>query len=282
MDVVPPIEFLVCTIDARIQSVADMLLPPQEGVAWLVAWQLSEAETEAEAAARPLPEALRRRQDVRVVRQPGRGLSRGRNLALSEARGEWLVVSDDDCRYSAASIEYIRKAIRLHPDAAALQLQATDLEGNLLHPYSAQPYEYRARPYGAFVSSCELVLHRTAPAPQPLPRFDERFGIGAWLACGEEEMWVHQCAAAGGRIYYEPFPFVATPPNTTGTRFATHPGVQRAKGGVLCVIHGPLGAFFRVTKFAWNVPHLGLAQRLQAWARMIEGIVYVLTHHPLP
>lgn len=279
---VPQIEFLVCTIDRRIRSVAEMLLPPEEGVAWLVAWQLSEAQTAAEAEAHPLPEALRNRQDVRVVRQPGRGLSRGRNLALSEARGEWLVISDDDCRYTAESLKNLRRAIRLHPDVAALQLRATDLEGNLMHRYAPHSYEYRERPYGAFVSSCELVLHRTAPEPKPLPRFDERFGIGAWLACGEEEVWVHQCSLAGGRIYYEPLPFVATPPGTTGTRFASHIGVQRAKGGVLCIMHGPFGALLRVSKFAWTVPGLGFVQRLCAWIRMIEGVVYVLTHHPLP
>lgn len=36
---------------------------------------------------------------VRLLRQPGNGLSRARNAGCRIARGEWIVISDDDLRY---------------------------------------------------------------------------------------------------------------------------------------------------------------------------------------
>jgi GT2 family glycosyltransferase len=36
---------------------------------------------------------------VRLIRQPGNGLSRARNVGCRLARGEWIVISDDDLRY---------------------------------------------------------------------------------------------------------------------------------------------------------------------------------------
>jgi GT2 family glycosyltransferase len=36
---------------------------------------------------------------VRLIRQPGRGLSPARNAGIAAARGEWIMVSDDDLRY---------------------------------------------------------------------------------------------------------------------------------------------------------------------------------------
>jgi GT2 family glycosyltransferase len=36
---------------------------------------------------------------VRLIRQPGRGLSPARNAGIAAARGEWIIISDDDLRY---------------------------------------------------------------------------------------------------------------------------------------------------------------------------------------
>jgi GT2 family glycosyltransferase len=36
---------------------------------------------------------------VRLIRQPGNGLSRARNVGCRLAHGEWIVISDDDLRY---------------------------------------------------------------------------------------------------------------------------------------------------------------------------------------
>lgn len=271
------VEFLVCTIDGRIKNTESLLMHPQEGVSYLVAWQQTDVFIE-KGEEKSLPAFLSARKDVRVVTMRGKGLSRNRNLALEHAHGDLLVVADDDCRYTAESVANIRKAAATHPDAAIMLLQAYSTEGKPLHNYSAESYEYRNRPRFSFVSSCELVMRHAAR----LPRFDERFGIGAYLGCGEEEVFVHEASRKGLKIYYEPLPLVATPTGTTGTLFLTSRAVQRAKGGVLCVMHGSMQASLRCGKYAFFYLNVPLTQRIRILFEMLKGIAYVLTHHPLP
>lgn len=281
------IEFLICTIDAGILKIPALLMPPMPGVCYLVSWQHSYTHTAVSAnrecnvpltAQADLPEVLIRRPDVRVVELQGKGLSRNRNNALKHAIGDWLIIADDDCRYTPDSINAVKKAIALHPQAAILQLQGTDFEGHPLQNYPAAPYEYRTRPRYAFVASWELVLRRSAG----LPQFDERFGLGTYMCCGEEDLFVHQTSERGGAVYYEPLHLVNTPGETTGIRFAELQGVQRAKGGVLTMIHGPWGAVLRSLKYACLYPNVSVCRRLSFFVQMLKGIRYVLFSHPLP
>ena len=272
------IEILVCTLGEGIRRVPEVLMPPMDGLGYLISWQTGATPITGEAATQDIPEELRHRPDVRVVQLPGTGLSRNRNHALAHARGEWLVIADDDCRYTPQHIRNLQEARRRHPEADILLMQAHDYDGNFLHPYPSEPYEYKHRPRGSFVSSWEISMRRTAP----LPRFDERFGLGAWLGCGEEEVFVHQASRRGLTVCYEPLSMVVTAAGTTGTKFAVSPAVQRAKGGVLCIIHGPIGATLRGLKFIGFTPGLSIRQRCKAGLEVMKGIIYVLTHHPLP
>ncbi|MGM9689089.1 MAG: glycosyltransferase [Alloprevotella sp.] len=266
------IEILVCTLDEGISDVDGLLLPPLPDVKYLVAWQQTHDRQP------PLPARWTQRSDLRVLPHAGSGLSRNRNFALSHAEGDWLVIADDDNRYTPAHLQHLRWAIQLHPDAAALQLQATDYAGRPLRNYPSHAYEYHDRPRGTYVASYELALRRDAP----LPAFDTRFGLGASLGCGEEEVFIHQLAASGQHVWYEPMPLVMTDAASTGTRFARLPAVQRAKGGVLCLMHGPWSAALRCLKYALTQPRLRPATRFTSLWQMFKGIAYVLTHHPLP
>lgn len=277
------LEFLICTIDDGMQSLPSMLLPPQEGVQYLISWQHSleagrKGEGSGDANRWSVPESLLQRSDVRVVELEGRGLSRNRNHALRHAQGDWLILADDDCTYTVEGIARLRSVIAAHPDAAILQLQGHDALGNPLRAYPSFPYEYRLRPRFSYVCSWELVLRRTAN----LPWFDERFGIGAYLGCGEEEVFVHECSQRGEAVYYEPVPWVTTDAATTGTRFDESRAVQRAKGGVLAVMHGAVGAVLRCTKFAFTYSGASWLKRWRILFEMYKGIVHVYTHHPIP
>jgi len=271
------IEFLICTIDGRIGRVENILLPPMEGVCYLVAWQNSEKYAE-KAAHERLPHFLENRKDVRLIRTEGRGLSRNRNNALRQARGDLLVISDDDCRYTEQGIANIREAFSRHPDADIMQFQAFTPEGQPHKAYSEKGFSYAQRPRFTYLSSIELVVRRRAR----LPHFDERFGIGAYLGCGEEEVFVENAMRNGLHVYYEPLMLCVSEGETTGTRFLTSKPVQRAKGGTLAVIHGPLSALARCVKYAFRHAEAPFLKRFRLLAEMTKGIVYVLTHHPIP
>ncbi len=259
------LEVLVCTIDNGILRAAEVPIAPRNDVRYLISWQQS-GETVCE-----MPDSLRR-SDVRVISLRGKGLSANRNHALLHAEGDLLLLADDDCRYQSEHFDTILQAFQRYPEADILTFMASDEDGKQIRPYPAFEYDYHERPYGAYVTSWEIVLRRS---PR-LPRFDERFGLGSvFLSCGEEEVFIHEAAQAGLQIRFIPEIVVQTRRDSTGNHFADSPGVRRAKGGVLYLMHGRLGAWLRCLKCALLHSHFQPKRFLCTFADLRAGIRYV-------
>ena len=256
------IQFLISTLGERIAQAAKVLLPPVEGVSYVVVWQRNGIGSDA------LPAELKEREDVSIVEDNGKGLARSRNIALENATADLLVITDDDNRYDTAAIELIRNAFEKHPTAGLIQFQALSMEGKPLRNYPAFPYAYETRPRGTYFCSVELVMRRKAN----LPRFDERFGLGAELGCGEEEVFVHEAVKRGVKMIYVPQPLVRTDGATTGGRFLTDAAVQRAKGAVLCILHGKVGAWLRLCSQVMQLHGITWQKRKEIAHNMYLGI----------
>ena len=256
------IQFLISTLGERIAQAAKVLLPPVEGVSYVVVWQRNGIGSDA------LPAELKEREDVSIVEDNGKGLARSRNIALENATADLLVITDDDNRYDTAAIELIRNAFEKHPTAGLIQFQALTMEGKPLRNYPAFPYAYETRPRGTYFCSVELVMRRKAN----LPRFDERFGLGAELGCGEEEVFVHEAVKRGVKMIYVPQPLVRTDGATTGGRFLTDAAVQRAKGAVLCILHGKVGAWLRLCSQVMQLHGIAWEKRKEIAHNMCLGI----------
>ena len=256
------IQFLISTLGERIAQAAKVLLPPVEGVSYVVVWQRNGIGSDA------LPAELKEREDVSIVEDNGKGLARSRNIALENATADLLVITDDDNRYDTAAIELIRNAFEKHPTAGLIQFQALSMEGKPLRNYPAFPYTYETRPRGTYFCSVELVMRRKAN----LPRFDERFGLGAELGCGEEEVFVHEAVKRGVKMIYVPQPLVRTDGATTGGRFLTDAAVQRAKGAVLCILHGKVGAWLRLCSQVMQLRGIAWQKRKEIAHNMCLGI----------
>ena len=256
------IQFLISTLGKRIAQAAKVLLPPMEGVSYVVVWQRNGIGSDA------LPAELKEREDVSIVEDNGKGLARSRNIALENATADLLVITDDDNRYDTAAIELIRNAFEKHPTAGLIQFQALSMEGKPLRNYPAFPYAYETRPRGTYFCSVELVMRRKAN----LPRFDERFGLGAELGCGEEEVFVHEAVKRGVKMIYVPQPLVRTDGATTGGRFLTDANVQKAKGAVLCILHGKVGAWLRLCSQVMQLRGIAWQKRKEIAHNMCLGI----------
>lgn len=256
------IQFLISTLGERIAQAAKVLLPPVEGVSYVVVWQRNGIGSDA------LPAELKEREDVSIVEDNGKGLARSRNIALENATADLLVITDDDNRYDTAAIELIRNAFEKHPTAGLIQFQALSMEGKPLRNYPAFPYTYETRPRGTYFCSVELVMRRKAN----LPRFDERFGLGAELGCGEEEVFVHEAVKRGVKMIYVPQPLVRTDGATTGGRFLTDAKVQKAKGAVLCILHGKVGAWLRLCSQVMQLHGIAWQKRKEIAHNMCLGI----------
>lgn len=262
------IEVLICTIDERINNAARTINIQRPDVCYLISWQISSL-----GYPQRIPPIFAHRNDVRVSIVQGKGLSANRNNALQNAKGDILVISDDDCTYTNENFDTIIKAYDENPNVDIMAFQACDEFGKPLKSnYSTHGYTYEKRPFASSISSCEITMRRNGRIPQ----FDIRFGLGSeYLSCGEEEIFLHQAYFQGLKIQYSPYTIVKTKSGTTGDLFAIDPGVRRSKGAVLRFIHGYLGALLRSIKFSLIYSRFHPIRSYTIFKDLYSGIQYI-------
>ncbi len=246
------VEILICTLDEGIMRVPQVLMPPQEGVSYVVSMQWTK-----ESSLELVPECLMERGDVTVSYLQGCGLSMNRNNAISCAQGDILVLADDDNRYTPEFISTIRAAYSSHPDVDIITFQGLDYERHLVHEYPAM-----------YVCSCEMTFRRRVTT-----KFDVRFGLGSRMFCaGEEQVWMKDAESEGWKAMYVPKPIVMTSSDTTGVHFLGNALLQRSKGATFRYVYGTADAVWRSVKEAgWYLVHKG-ANPFPIFINMIKGI----------
>ncbi|MEG1579936.1 MAG: glycosyltransferase [Bacteroidaceae bacterium] len=260
------LEVLICTIDNGIQSIPHCLLPPREGISYLVSFQYTN-----ESFRTIIPSTLLERKDVHLCYLKGIGLSRNRNNALVHASGDILLIADDDVCYKPEYFERIFMVFQQNPTVDVACFQAIDKEGLPLHYYAAHRFAYSNQPYGVFFCSVEIAFRRKSI----LFHFDERFGIGSpYLGGGEDEVFLLDAHKAGLNIVYFPFVIVETDACTTGTRMLEDRSILRAKGAVLYLMHGFISAWLRCLKF--SLQSHKKKNPLRLLYSMTAGIFYIL------
>ena len=265
------LQVLICTLNAGISDIPNILLPEAEGVGYVVSMQYTEAHY-----LERIPEALRSRQDVTLSTIAGRGLSANRNNALAHATAEVCVIADDDVRYELADLRRIEAEHRAHPEAGVLLFQARGPEGGLLRDYPELPFDYQRQPRGYSPISFEITFKRERVGSTP---FDLRFGLGSGdIVCGEEEVWLNTLyRKAACTIKYLPIPVVQTVDFPQGgANFATRQEMQRAKGAVLYYIYG-LTAWLRCIKESWTTARrIKEARFITMLRNTARGIIYIM------
>lgn len=247
------LEILICTIDEGLARVPSMMLPPVEGIQYLVSCQYTES--------RPMvPPVLNEREDVRVIFLEGRGLARNRNWALAHAQGDILQIADDDegleLAWELDMMDYYAKNPQV--DIAHLMMQGT-----------------QKRYPASYVSSVELTCRRSSIERAGI-RFDERFGLGSeCLAGGEEDVFLHDARQAGLQVEFVPRPLCTITGATTGDTFLTNERMQRTKGAVACYTRGKAYAYCRCLRESlWWMIHRG-ANPIPLFCNMCKGVRYV-------
>lgn len=265
------LEILICTINEGIRRVPEMFLPEREDVKYLVSWQ------QTGTVHIDIPSVFTEsRKDIRLITLYGRGLAANRNNALKNATGDILLLADDDVKYTDEYFDQILHNFKIYPKADIICFRAIDRDGQFLKDYSDQPFIYAQRPKSTYFSSVEIAFRRK----ESLPLFDERFGLGSkYLACGEDEVFLHSAFNKGLKIIYLPITVVETESNTTGKRFLTYAAVRRSKGAVLCYMHGALQAKLRCLKFAMSLEDVNFARKMQFYRDMLAGVKYIKDGH---
>ena len=246
------VSILICTIDAGIEKVPRVLMPPMGDVSYVVSMQYTD-----DRFLQLIPRVLEEREDVTVTTLEGRGLSRNRNNAIAHATGDVCVIADDDNRYERRHIDAIVEAYEKMPDADIIIFQAETLEGKPLHPYPAD-----------YVCSVEMTFRRGIGI-----RFDERFGLGSEHLCsGEEEVFLKDARDKGLSIRHVPKVIVATEGVTTGDTLVGNRKLQLSKGATFRHMFGMGNALWRSAKEAgWHMVHGG-ANPFPIFMNMCRGV----------
>lgn len=225
------IDILISTYNDGICGVSEILLPPREGVGYVVSMQYTE-----ERFLSQIPVKLNKRKDVKLCFLEGVGLSANRNNALRNSNADICILADDDVRYKAEDIDEIRRFFAEHSDVDVAIWQAKILSEN--RPIKSYPdyiFDYSTeRPKGYYPSSIEISFRRKSVSKAD--KFDVRLGIGSENTLfGEEEVWIETLRRKGKKIVYVPKVVVGTidVPRSSSANYS-NPKYWFTKGAALC------------------------------------------------
>jgi len=148
---------------------------------------------------------------TRHVPVSGRGRSLSLNVGIGEARGEWVVMTDDDCEAEPGWLEGLAAAARAAGprDAIVGRVVPGPVEaGKSLPPATLEdpdPAVYAGRVDRDLVYPNFAVPRSAFDA---VGRFDVRMGVGTALPGGEDNDFGYRLLRGGWRILYRPGPTV--------------------------------------------------------------------------
>ncbi len=258
----PSLTVAVSTRGVRALGLDPVGWPSAPGLDYLVLVQ----EAGADPAVAPALGRLAARTDVTVVRLATTGLSRSRNAALELARGEVMLVADDDVTHLPGAFDGVRGFFAAHPEMALLAGQSFAPDGAPRKRFPARPRRLRRWNSGS-ISSHELAV-RLAPVRARGLRFDEGFGAGAGTAAflGEEYVFVADCLRAGLAGAYAPLPLTVHPAESSG--FVWEGEAQaRARAAVIARVYGRAALPMRLAFALKNRRRFANGRDLRAFLR---------------
>ena len=274
MNNAPELFVLISTIDDGICRVADVLLPSEVGVRYVVSWQQTRTFED-------YPIELQR-EDVTLTTLAGHGLSRNRNQAMKVAvsllddklKDTVFIIADDDERLSSDALKQVRQFYTEHPKIDVVLWQMVSIEdGQPMKPYPPQPTEYRCRPRSYYASSVEMTFRSRVFLSGVC--YDERFGLGSnRLSAGEEAVFLEEAQQKGFRIWIYPHVLCRTRRATTG-RNVLDVKALRSKGAVYGYNHSLVWAFFRSLREALTLAWRNRCAAIPLFNNIWYGVKYI-------
>lgn len=262
------VDILICSLNKGIVKVTDVLLPPTEGVRYVVSYQYTD-----DRYLDLIPEELLCREDVALYRYKGEGLSANRNLALDKAKADLIIFADDDARFTRESITLARETFQNTPNLDVAFFKASTYTGKKLKNYPDKERDVKVIPTDYSISAIEMVCRRSRV--QSVVRFDERFGLGTkFLTCGEEDIWLTDALRLNLNMRYFPQKLVETSTMLKKSLVYIDAGVQRSRGAFEYYIHGNY-AWIVCLKFALQSTTKGLCHFIPMMRHLSEGIIYM-------
>lgn len=245
------LEILVVAYGRDIEKADASRWPKLEGVRYVVACQNPE-ELE-------LDTSHLRRDDITIHFFADKGVARNRNHCLQLASAPYVMLFDADLTIEGRGLPKIIEAFDSDPSLDYLATRSI-VPKHVVFPPDGHDLSKPVRFYAPI--SFELAFRRKSLVDNNI-RFCELSGLGAGvLNAAEEDIFVWNCRHKGLRGRFADAVTSYHPGETTGTRLAAVPGVIRAKGTLMRMWRGDMGALIRIPLEAYRTP-MGFFQALK-------------------
>ena len=181
--------------------------------------------------------AVPARDDVREIRLDSLGVTRSRNAAIREARGEVLVFGEENVEWIPAGLDDLIALFDDNPRLAVFLGRAEDETGVLRKRYPA--YREPATIWNsARVGTIELAV-RPEMLLKAKVQFDENFGAGTDNYLGDEYILIADAAKSGLLCEFHPITVAMHPTESSGSRYRSLADA-RARSIIFTRVFGPL------------------------------------------
>jgi glycosyltransferase involved in cell wall biosynthesis len=151
---------------------------------------------------------------VRVINSFEKGLSRSRNLALKNAIGKIILISDDDEVFKDDFDTIIINTYNNFPKAVVISFQVENSEGRLFRKYSKKT-KIKLDVLDLFgIFSPEISINKTIFDVLSV-EFDTDFGLGSTFPMAEEAIFLMDLKSRKQQIVFEPKVLATNPTITT-------------------------------------------------------------------
>lgn len=233
------ITFLISTLNEGIDKIN--LPPVVSKVEYIIVHQVGR-----EFRFFDIPSGLKR-SDVKYIQDAGVGLTRSRNIAISNISTKYGYILDDDVEINIDTIDDILKAFKeTKSDLIAFNVET--FEGQPFKKYSKRKSKINII-LAARVSSIEIAFVTKSLLNNGI-KFDEDFGLGSKYPSGEEFIFVTDCLKAGLNAISYPLTTVKHEVISSGQDFYSNELKILAKKKMFERITGKKLSFLQVAFFA--------------------------------
>ncbi len=215
-------------------------LPEISDVRYVISWQKHDDK--------PIPPSLESREDVKVVKFNGIGLSRNRNNSLNHCSADIILIADDDLIFHPEGIESLRKRYEENPEMQVATFRSRRNDNNKSYPPDMTKLGI-PMPKNYYVTSFEISLRGYL---KDKLKFSPDLGLNApQMHSGEEEIFLLSAIKKGLNCRFVDVEVCDHPDVSTGLGKQTRQMLE----GVGCVITllYPSTAFLRIPLKAWRL-----------------------------
>ncbi|WP_157208468.1 glycosyltransferase family 2 protein [Mariniflexile maritimum] len=138
--------------------------------------------------------------NIRVINSYDKGLSKSRNLALQNAKGDICLIADDDVEYFP-NFEYtVKKAFISFPEASIIRFKINTFSGEQYKLYSLVSKRLFKKREIENTSSIEIAFMRQKISNEIY--FNANFGLGSYFTCGEEYLFLKEALKKNKQVYF--------------------------------------------------------------------------------